>query len=254
MEDPVERILFNPYETHLLIATTLIDKLCPLSDPTNEPISLTRTTRNAGIWAQHPTNRSQLLLIVRTTLRIYTWDSLELLTPSTGIPLHVENYLPSDFEIRAFHIGWAGRILATEYSALSQSRSRIRLLLWNAGLLLPETESLESVMGETGSGLAGLVGTLGMIICMTDNLVLFLDDDGWVCSLDVGDVGSRLTSYKRHFFLPYDWLSTNDELLCKCSEKGDIIFVKDDELAVIRKGLECIEVVEFESTIRSTNN
>ncbi|PMD60752.1 uncharacterized protein K444DRAFT_721190 [Hyaloscypha bicolor E] len=245
MEDPVENILFNPYETHLLIVTTLIDKLFALSDPASEPISLTWTTRNAGIWAQHPTNRSQLLLIVRSTLRIYTWNSLGLLTASTGIPLHVEDYLPSDFEIRAFHVGWAGRILATEYSALSQSRSHIRLLLWSAGLLVPETERLGSVMGKTGEGLAGLVGTLGMIICMTDSLILFLDDDGWVCSLDVGEVGSRLTSYKRHFFLPYDWLSTNDELLCKCSEKGDIIFAKDDELAVIRKGLECGEIIEF---------
>ena len=54
--------------------------------------------------------------------------------------------------------------------------------------------------------------------------------------------------------LLYDWLSTNHELLCKCSEKGDIVFVKSDELAVIRKGLECIEVIEFESMIRSTNN
>ena len=252
MEDPVENLLFNPYETHLLVATTLTDKLCSLSDPTKEPISLNWTTRNAGIWAHHPTNQSQLLLIVRSTIRIYTWDSLGLLTPSSGIPLHIEDDLPSDFEIRDFHVGWAGHVLATEYSAISQSRSRIRLLLWNTRLLVAETERLAPMMREIGEGVAGLVGTLGMIICMTDSLVVFLDDDGWVCSLDVGEVDSRLTSYKRHFFLPYDWLSTNDGLLCECTERGDIIFAKEDELAVIRKGLECVEVVEFEGVTQSS--
>jgi hypothetical protein len=251
MEEPIEKLLFHPSETHLLIATTTTDTLCSLAQPTSDHISLTWRTRNVGVWTQHPTNPSRLILLTRSTLRIYTWASLEPLTP-TGIPFHVEDQLPSDFEIRASHASWAGRILATTYSALRGRRSRIRILLWDADLLMPDTERLAPVMQETSQRVAGLVGTLGMVISMTDTLVVFLDDDGWVCSIDVGVVGGpELTAYKRHFFLPYDWLSTNDELLFACTEKGDVIFAKDDELAIIRKGLECAEVVAIGGAVES---
>lgn len=245
MEEPVESLLLSPPETQILIVTTLTDRLCSLTTPKTDPISLTWTTRNTGIWAQHPTNPSQLLLVVRSTIRIYTWAGLKQLNSPSGISLHVENDLLSDLEIRAANSGWAGRLLVTQYSALSHRRSRIQFLLWDVNASNPTTERLAPLNHTIGDKVARLVGTFGMIICITNNLILLLDDDGWVCSLEAGEVWAELRTYKRHFFLPTDWLSTNDGLNIAYSKLGNVIFAKEDEVAVIRKGLECVEEVEF---------
>ena len=53
---------------------------------------------------------------------------------------------------------------------------------------------------------------------------------------------------QRHFFLPNDWLSTNDQVLIRCTPAKEIVFMKEDEVAVIRRGLDCVEVVPFNTT------
>jgi hypothetical protein len=45
----------------------------------------------------------------------------------------------------------------------------------------------------------------------------------------------------RHFFLPSDWLSNNNELLIEVTKQGDVIIVKRDEVAVVKRGLSNIE-------------
>ena len=63
--------------------------------------------------------------------------------------------------------------------------------------------------------------------------MLFLDHSGWICSVEMSP--EVPIQYRRHFFLPWDWLSANHHLLFEVTVSGDVIFAKDDELAVIRK-------------------
>jgi WD40 repeat protein len=51
------------------------------------------------------------------------------------------------------------------------------------------------------------------------------------------DIGSLV----RHFPLPYDWISSSSSLQVDLGRGGEIIFVKRDELAIIRNGLEVSE-------------
>ena len=44
-----------------------------------------------------------------------------------------------------------------------------------------------------------------------------------------------------HFFFPAEWLSTNTDLLYAVNHTGDILFVKHDEVAVIKRGLQNVE-------------
>lgn len=242
MIEPVEQLLYSPDGTKILIVTTE-DTLYDLS---GEMISsVTWTTRNRGIWMTHPQQPAQLLLIVGRCVRIYDWNKLKELSAQSGIELDFD--LPPELEIRGLHIGWNSHILATEYSSASRTRSPIRLLLWDTSrLAIPETsipshQRLESF----GVRLTQLIGTFGMIIGMMRESILFLDHDGWICSVEMED--SMPKHYKRHFFLPYDWLSTSARLLVSFTAKHEIIFGKQDELAIIKRGLECVEQMPFET-------
>jgi hypothetical protein len=63
--------------------------------------------------------------------------------------------------------------------------------------------------------------------------LVYLNQDGWICSVDL-----HIKVTTRHFFLPTDWFSTNRELIIELTAKGDVLFAKRDELAVIRRGLD----------------
>lgn len=242
MKEPIEQLLFSPDSTKILVATTTNDTLCALDGSVETSISW--ATRNAGIWANHPQQPTQLLLIVNNHLRTYGWDGLKELTAGSGVELDCK--VPPEFGIRTIYSGWNGRILITEYSELSRGRSHIRLLLWDIGHLdISKTSaSPHPVLQPFGDQLSHLIGTFGLMINITTGNILFLDYDGWICSVDMED--SMPKYYKRHFFLPYDWISTNDDLLFGFTVKHDIIFSKVDELAVIKRGMECIDMVPFE--------
>jgi WD40 repeat protein len=241
MTEPVEQLLYSPDGTKILIVTTTKDTLCALS---GEVIaSVTWTTRNRGIWVSHPQRPTQLLLVVGSRVQIYDWNGLQKLSAQSGIELDFE--LPQELEIRCLHTGWNGHVLATEYSARSRNRSPIRLLLWDtsrfaipASSISPRRE-LEPFVDR----LAQLIGTFGMIVGMMRDNILFLDHDGWICSVKMEDSVPRY--YKRHFFLPYDWLSTSAHLLIGCTVKDEVVFGKEGELAIIKKGLDCVEQMPF---------
>jgi hypothetical protein len=67
---------------------------------------------------------------------------------------------------------------------------------------------------------------------------VFLHSDNWICSTDPQNPNNVI----RHFFLPADWLTSNIDLMIEMTLNGDILFVKRDEVAVIKRGLENAEV------------
>ncbi|ESZ91085.1 NACHT and WD domain-containing protein [Sclerotinia borealis F-4128] len=81
-----------------------------------------------------------------------------------------------------------------------------------------------------------LIGTTCMGAESSERLV-FLHGSQWVCATDTSS--ARTNRFARHFFFPADWLDTSKDsaLSMKVTKKGDVLFVKDDEVAVVRRGL-----------------
>jgi hypothetical protein len=57
-------------------------------------------------------------------------------------------------------------------------------------------------------------------------------------------------TYSRHFFVPASWHSTlspssGRKLIIRVSSRGDIVFIKDEECAVVQHGLEFEEIVSI---------
>jgi len=79
--------------------------------------------------------------------------------------------------------------------------------------------------------------------------LVFLDSNGWVCSVDLGI--RNVERHTRHFFIPFDWLSAGAELTIDVTCNGDIIFVKRHEISV-KRSLEASEQGPNTAGARST--
>ncbi|KAL8944383.1 MAG: hypothetical protein Q9211_000617 [Gyalolechia sp. 1 TL-2023] len=249
MEEAVEQLLFSPDSKQLLIVTTTADTVCDLEKGKTESVHW--NTRNPGVWACHPHEMSQLILFTKKRVRVYIWDGFKELTTGSGIALEF-GILP-EFEIRYVYPAWEGRILVAEYSELKRSRSKGQMILWDTAAIQSATAVVKphELLQPFGDIMAPLMGTFGTVVGTRGKSILFLDHDGWMCSAEMTE-SSIPAHYKRHFFLPYDWLSTNTRLLLDVTAKGDTIFARRDDLAVIKRGLEFVEVVAFERPVVET--
>jgi hypothetical protein len=61
-----------------------------------------------------------------------------------------------------------------------------------------------------------------------------------VCSIDLLGLSPEQVSkesVKRHFFIPLEFLGGNEGSLGSMSGEGNVVFVKEGEVAVVREGL-----------------
>lgn len=98
--------------------------------------------------------------------------------------------------------------------------------------------------------LAALARRVAHVIGLSNNdanQLVFLDTHSWVCSADLETLKSHKGSfitYSRHFFVPYDWLAGTRDVVCAVAPRRDVLFARNDDLAVIKGGLEYAEKVD----------
>ena len=87
-----------------------------------------------------------------------------------------------------------------------------------------------------------LIGTV--ISMIGGHMLVFMTESGWVCSLDLSFKVPH-ESFRRHFFVPFAWLSLSTRVLAKVTDTRDILFIHGDEIAVAQNGLDEVEVVSM---------
>ena len=78
--------------------------------------------------------------------------------------------------------------------------------------------------------------------------LIFLDTKSWVCSVDLENLSCGTTTYSRHFFVPYEWFAGTRDLVGAVIQR-DVIFARNDEVAIIRGGLQYAEIVNMEISV-----
>lgn len=231
----VNQILTKPGATHLLVCTVRIDTLWSLSPNHESTVVETISWENRGSfrWVTHPSNQEQLILIYDTIAHLFEWSTLRRVTERGGIPL--EGSMFPELAIRSITPCFNNSTIATMFGEDSRSQSKSQLLFWNASDFSIDSKAIEPLTRYRS--IASQVNTL---IGDDGRRLVFLGKDDWICSVDPESVQGDL--YSRHFFLPADWLSSNIKLIIEVTQNGDIIFAKRDEVAVIKRGLDNIEV------------
>jgi hypothetical protein len=132
----------------------------------------------------------------------------------------------------------------------------------------PSTEGTLFSLSQLGSvveRIAHVVGVSHHPPTKSGRLV-FLDTRSWVCSVDLARLEeggpnntttttttSRgdITSYTRHFFMPYNWFAGTPCPVGGVTGRGEVVFAKNGEVAVITGGFEYAEVVEVSPLLDS---
>ena len=225
----VNQVLSNRSSTRLLVSTAKKDELWSISSDGSMVVnSIFRENQAAYRWSCHPSFEEQLILIVNDIVHLYDWQTLGRLTGEEGILL--EGTILPELCIRSIVPCFHDTVIATAFSESRGPRAKSKLLLWNTSDFSVESKTAAPV--PKYHSLADKVKTL---IGSDGHRLVFLEENSWISSTNPQITG--VEGFVRHFFLPADWLSTNSEMIIQVTRKGDIIFVKRDEVAIIERGL-----------------
>lgn len=230
----VNQVLCNSAFTRLLMSTAQKDTLWSMETDKNTIIEEVPWD-NRGIyrWASHPSRLDQLILITNNIAHLYNWQTLQRLTSDNGILL--EGSILPELVIRSISHCCGGTVISTTFSESSKPQSESRLLLWNASDFCIESKKAIPIprYRALANEVKSLLGEHGQRL-------VFLHASNWVCSANLQS--SSIDDYDRHFFLPNDWISTDRSLLFGLASNGDIVFVKRDQIAIVKRGLNNIEL------------
>ena len=229
----VDQILNNAGCTLFLLSSPETDMLWSIGPDSSKKLStITWEKRQRYRWSNHPTDADKLILVTDNVAHLYEWRSLTRLTAERGIQLLGST--SSDFAVRSIMPCFDFKVIAISFAESLSSRSKSRLVLWNLDDFTADSESAVAIpyyqpMGDQVEYILGIYG---------DRLV-FLHQDGWVCSADSQSFDSEY--FDRHFFFPSDWLSTTGGTMLEIFQNGNIVVVQRDEIAVVKRGMEHLE-------------
>ena len=235
----VEQFLSNHDFTRVLIGTAGEDILFSLTnDDYTISKRLPRDDQYRFRWTNHPLNLDRLVQLLPESIHIYCWLNLERETGAEGILL--EQSMVPESVIRGVTSCASDSLLVAIISNASKHKntSMSKIMLFEVSKLSADAKMIAPVpkYEYLNNKSHILIGTYGQ------RLIFLQNQTGWICSADLDDLDEG-EHYDRHFFLPGDWLSaaSSTDLMLQVTSEGHIIFVKRDEVAVIRRGLETSE-------------
>jgi len=185
-------------------------------------------------WVNSPLDETERILIEIGGAEVWDWKTCNLKIPGDHLrwTSRITPSLPESRRVRKIAEVPSGRILV-EFSDIYSGSSTTATHLLNArdfgtgqGPLVPSA-AFSSVTRD----LMHLIGVCG-------SKVFFLDKRLWICSVKFVD-GSQLGfRHANHCFIPSDWCNRRGTLRMDVSGKGDILFARAEEVAVVKHAVE----------------
>jgi hypothetical protein len=254
----LKQILASSRHDRLLVSTGDHDTLWPMPHPAGEDslcqikCETIRSWKDIGPYWKTclcPRSSSDVLLSIDgtgKTIKIYDWTTVKLLRAvpvSPGLDLSLDRFAalsdPSYFATYATNTSTPKNIVGEKPTAA--------VLLWDYKDLegadsQPPAPRWELRMSILPAQVAHLIGAFG-------TRLVFYTTDHWIASFELippdSPSGAIVAegSFVRHFFLPNHWVGSTrlSDMRFGISSEGEIIFDRQGELAVIKRGLEVTE-------------
>jgi WD40 repeat protein len=189
-------------------------------------------------WETH-SHFADLLLLIHNegmSAQTYGWNSLDLHAKPKS--LNLNHTSEQKLEVRWIAASTSGRHICAIYGENSSKGVSSMLCVYKFESLLDDETQVEPI-----AIYVELARTIKQVIGCFQALVLFLNHDDWVCSLNI-DAMSQSTTYTKHFYVPQQWQGSGTTIQMLVTKKGSVVLVSTDELAVFQKGLDFEEQLE----------
>jgi WD40 repeat protein len=242
----VTQLLFSSSEEFLLVSTDSVDRV--YSTKTKEKLfQVSRPDEIPRRWVQHPTNPHSLIGIEGEEHALYQWSNVEKVAQDlfdtannigflsiedpSGSPLMKTPSRSAEILTTLENVSiLQERYLILEFNSNRNFSARTSLV---ASRRIDMIDLQDAKLQRTS--LPSLGRVVNRLIGVTQEHLVFLDYQYWVCTWDIegGDNGE----YTRHFFLPKDWLSPGARKLITLNRYGTLLCPKNGEVAIIREGI-----------------
>jgi WD40 repeat protein len=232
---------------------------------------------NPGIrkWFQHPQSQLHMICIDGMSARIYAWKDW---SEVACVPLNIDVTGLQLKSVITFLTGPKQQILL-DLSELDGSASTRKVYIFDTASVDINDGSASNLHSKPAdaedaihtpnqqegiclavsdrkisSQLSTLAIYVSHIIGITnDGKLVFLDIHSWVCSASLDANRSSSFSYTRHFFVPADWFSGIRDIICALT-KRDVVFSRNDNLVVIKNGLDYVEKVDVDVHVEDASS
>ena len=238
----VQQIILSPGANRLLVSTA---DSCELWDLEGTMFAKEKITELQAqrLWTQHPTDIDKLLLINGEQIRTFEWSNLQECSEPKSIHLHgVGTAMLPQLSVETTA---NGRSLCI-YHAMD------RLTGLAPSMRVFPTQSITSSADVTKAVATfdDVAKDVKCIIGTHKSLLLYLSQQGWLCSINIDDISPE-KFYTRHFFIPLQWHSNVNRLAMCVTSKGCVVLAVKHEIAVFHNGLNFEERVGCKGTMVS---
>jgi WD40 repeat protein len=257
--DGINQLLFSSNDKYLLVSTFSADRIWDVSA---KRICHTRTHPSPRHikWIEHPKDPSRLVSIDAGEVHIFDWVEFADLTPGDGLRFahhdsitgerKIASPMPSTFEQLALGQSRVDEIpeIVNCITQTKDKRSIIFETLPSGGhdrdrnkrrrIELIRTADVDPVVPERLIVLEGSVQELARevskLVGSYQNQVVFFNHQHWLCTWEIG---TAVKDYKRHLFLPKDWISSETLSLNALGDHGTLLCPRNGEVAIIKNGI-----------------
>lgn len=219
------------------------------------------------MWIQHHESPLHMICVEGEAVRIYAWEdwsevaSVPLTADTTGLQLksvipYLSGYrqrillelseLDGSSDTRSLHLLDAAHFSLENFNANEDVSEAAKERNDADNVSITKENAAAVSIPLLGSQLAALAHCVAHVVGLNDaHRLVFLDTHSWVCSADLESLSKNRVSYSRHFFVPYDWFAGKRDILCVVA-KRDVLFARNDGVAIVKGGLEYAEKVNAE--------
>ncbi|KAF7943717.1 uncharacterized protein EAE97_005787 [Botrytis byssoidea] len=232
--DAITGLSFNPENNILLVTTASFRYIwTSKSGDIQHRVSTGHNLENYKINT-HTQISDAFIAFYPSCARIFEWGSLKEISDPDGIKL--------DFpDVASFPVTITESV-ESQHTLVTLTKSRFKQTLSQLRCWDTSTIDRHSTNIKAFPGLESLGPYIYHIIGLSDRNLFFLATDLWVCSLNIEKFWLS-PDVKRHFFIPADWIHPTDEMQFYLSAKEEFIFVKKNELAIIKRGLDSPQII-----------
>ncbi|KAI0802933.1 hypothetical protein GGR55DRAFT_663555 [Xylaria sp. FL0064] len=200
------------------------------------PVGVSR----AWVWLPQPVAGSDVAMVSDSILHLFKINDT-----AKDISLKAKIILSFDVSraTRRLSFTETSQFLAIELENAREAASQ-KLLVYCLEHLLDETANDENDNLRIRQPLLCLEQrTIRMFIGWYDHLLVFLDTDLWICSIDMASIKNGETrSYtrRRHLFIPYELIGSNNGIAPVLVSKTHIVFPRQGSLSIIENALSSV--------------